>query len=129
MQVGRREGDCGEDRHGVRVRHGLYERALHDGEVHDEGVLHGEDGGDGEALQESRGGYEGWASETKAHRHEVVEDGRLPRAREVEKVLCDHLCHDGQGREVHGAHVVHEEDHVFYRDEPKGPRTPDPRKD
>jgi len=135
MRVGRHEGGC-DDHHGDRVHHGLCEHALHDGEVHgeahgevrDEGVLHGEGGDGGEALQESQEECEGWASEMKAHRHEVVVDERLPRAREVgeeAKVLCDHG--DGQVHEV--VHGVHEEGHVFYRDEPKAPRIPDPQKD
>jgi len=34
---------------------------------------------------------------------------------------------DGQVHEV--VHGVHEEDHVFCRDEPKGPKIPDPQKD
>lgn len=139
MRVGRREGDCG-DRRGGHVHRGLCEHALHDdevrggahGEVHDEAVLRDEDGGDGEVPQESREECEGWASETKAHRREVEEGRLLPRAREVvgvERVLCGHLCHGDQGHEVHDVHEVPEEDHVFCRDEPKGPRIPDRRKD
>lgn len=135
MRVGRHEGGC-DDRRGDRVRHVLCEHALHGDEihgeahceVHSEGVLHDEGGDGDEVPQESQEECEGWASEMKAHRHEVVVDERLPRAREVgeeAKVLCGHG--DGQVREA--AHCVHEEDHVFCRDEPKGPRIPDPQRD
>lgn len=132
MRVGRCEGDCG-DRRGGHVHRGLCGHALHDDEVrggaHDEGrgegVLRDEDLGDGEVPQESREECEGWASAMKAHRHEVQGDGL--------GALCDHLCHGDQGRGVRWVHVVHgahhEEGHVFYRDEPKGPRIPGPRRD
>lgn len=134
MQVGRREGGC-DDRHEGRVHHGLCEGALHDDDdggwvLHDEGETAGV--GDGEALLESPEGCEGWASETRPLRHEVVEvEGeRCPRVQEVVvgvevRDLCDRLCHDdGQVR------GVREEDHVFCHEEPKDPRiAPDPRKD
>lgn len=69
----------------------------------------------------------GWANEMKGRRHEEVEGERFHRALGVVVVVVVH----GDDHEIREqGHDVHEEDHVFYRDEPKGPRIPDrPRKD